>query len=328
MDEIYQGVRDTQSQSQKEKNFSQTEFISGPAPVTWEEKPQEKWRRFPLRNQDGSTMCVCMTLATEMGIIAQQKYNEWIDFSSTFPFQQRTYPTVPGCTSEDVFTLFPTLGNVFERDMPSQLIGDAAAMQIVRRNYFADTAKTFTIKRISVPIDFETVASTSQQTGKGIMIWLHFSPQEWTSTPALLPEPTTSGHSVTVVDYTIYQGKKYLVIQDSYKLELSMNGLRLISEEYFSARCFLAGYLMNFQLIEGSAEERPIFDGTIISAQKCFKWEGLFPLNVPEVENWGNITRAACVKFQLRYGITPPEGNFGPLTKAKLYELFTKRNPN
>ncbi len=322
MEEIYLGARDTQTPEQKSLNYDQSEFVSSPAPVVWIEKQQEKWRSFTGRNQDGSNMCVPMTHSTELGIIALQKYNEWIDFSSSFPYQQRKFPLISGCTSEDVYEIFPKIGNVFERDMPSQLMNDAVAMQVPRKPYFADIARTFQAKRIQLPIDFETVASTVQQTGKGVMVWFRFSGAEWTNIPQVLPQATTSGHSVTVVDFTLKDGKKYLVIQDSWGLQYAMNGLRLISEEYFNERCFLASYLMTFQLQEGSIQCRPRFDGSIVSAQRCFKWEGLFPLNIPEVENWGNITRSACVLFQRRYGITPAQGNFGPITHAKLTELF------
>ncbi len=321
MEKNYQGARDTQTPEQKSKNYLQSEFVSAPAPVLWIEKPQASWRKFSIRNQDGSGMCVAMTYATELGILLLQKYNKWLDFSSTFPYQQRKYPLISGCTSEDVYSLFPKLGNIFEKDMPSQFMNDEQAMKVPKESYFDDVAKTFTAVRLSLPLDFETVASTVQQTNKGVMVWFHFSNNEWTDIPQIFPTPTTSGHSVTVVDFTLHQGKKYLVIQDSWGLQYAMNGLRLISEEYFAARCFLASYLMNFQLLPSSSLTRPRFDGSIISAQKCFKWEGFFPNNISEVENWGNITKSACINFQKKYGITPT-GNFGPLTKAKLFQLF------
>lgn len=321
MEENYQGAVDTQTDAQKALNFKQSEFVTAPSPVLWTEKPQSMWRKFTIRNQNGSGTCVCQTYATELGILALQKYNAWLDFSASFPYQQRKYPSSSGCTSEDVYTIFPKIGDVFEKDMPSQLMHDEEVMEVPRPNYLADMARVFPAMRIALPFDFETIASTVQTTGKGVMVWFKFSNPEWTNIPQLLPQPITSGHSVTVVDFTLYQGKKYLVIQDSWGLQYAMEGLRLISEEYFNARCFLASYLMNFKLLEGAQPARPHFDGSIMSAQKCFKWEGLFPLNIAEVENWGNITRTACVAFQKRYGITPT-GNFGPITKAKLTELF------
>lgn len=319
----YIGCRDTQTIEQKGKNFSFSEVCTAPTPVVWLEKPRENWRSFPIRDQDGSGQCVCMTLATEMGIIFQEKYGKWIDFSSTFPYQQRKYPEVSGCTSEDIYSIFPKLGNIFEKDMPSQQMNDSQAMLVPKEKWFDDMAKTWNIKRIALSIDFEVVAGTVQATGKGVMVWFKFHPSEWINIPFVSDKVPTSGHSVTVVDYILKEGKKYLVIQDSWSIKFADKGLRLISEEYFYERCYQAAYLMNFQVQNNETVfERPKYDGSIVSAQKCFKWEGLMAGNIPEIENWGNITRTACIAFQKRYNIVPALGNIGPITRTKLYNLF------
>lgn len=321
--EIYLGCRNTQTPEQIAKNYTLSDVCTAEAPVIWTEKPRENWRSFPIRNQDGSGQCVCMTLATEMGIIFKEKYGEWIDFSSSFPYQARKYPDISGCTSEDIYSIFPKIGNIFEKDMPSQEMNDSQAMLVEKKKYFDDLAKTYKIARISLPINFETIASTIQATGKGVMVWFRFHPSEWTTIPTISNNIPSSGHSVTAVDFTLKDGKKYLIIQDSWGLKYADKGLRLISEEYFYERCYQAGYLKTFEIQNNDAiPERPKFDGSIVSAQKCFKWEGLFPANINEVESWGNITRTACIAFQKRYGIEPSLGNFGPLTKNKLYELF------
>jgi hypothetical protein len=316
----YLGAIDNQTAEAKAKNYKFEEVVTAPAPVVWIEKPREAWRSFKGRNQDGSGQCVCMTYSTELGILFEQKYGVWMDFSSSFPYQQRSNPQVSGCNSTDVYTIFPKIGNLFESFMPSQEMSDAQVMKVKREKYFADLALTYPVKRIELPIDFETVASTIQATGKGVMVWFRFSYDEWTNIPQVINKPTTSGHSVTVTDFILKGGKKYLVIQDSWGLQHADKGLRLISEEYFYARCFLASYLLTFKLEESAT--RPSFDGTIVSAQKCFKAEGLFPLNVQEIESWGNITRSACIAFQKRYGIEPAVGFFGNLTKAKLKILY------
>lgn len=323
METEYQGAIDNQNEEEKKLNYTQQEIVAKVSPVIWEEKDINNIIRYTIRNQDGSGSCVSQTYATEMGILAQQRYGVWIDFSSSFPYQNRKYPQSSGCTSEDIYSIFPKLGNVTEKDMPSQERDDEGMMKIKGEVYTRDVAKTFKVARIAIPIDFETVASTIQETGKGVMVWFKFRYDEWLDTPVIKPGVIQSGHSVTAIAYGLFGGKKYLVIQDSWGLDKAVKGLRLISEEYFKERCFLASYLMNFKMEEGNnSTPRPVFDGTIISAQKCFKWEGVFPLNIAEVENWGNITRSACKLFQKRYGIIPQEGNFGPITKAKLFELY------
>jgi hypothetical protein len=318
---MYQGARDTQTKEQKSKNFKLEEVCTAIQPVNWVEKSE--WAKYPIRNQNGSSQCVCMTYSTELGIIFKQKYNSWIDFSSTFPYQQRNNTLQMGCTSVDVYSVFPKIGNIFESFMPSQNLHEAEAMTIELKNYYKDLAKSFMVKRIELPLDFETVASTIQATGKGVMVWFRFSSDEWTNIPTVSDKPITSGHSVTAVDFLLKYEKKYLVIQDSWGLEYAMEGYRLISEEYFNARCFLASYLKSFEMLDISTMERPVYDGSIISLQKCLKYEGLFPANVPEVENYGNITRGAVIAFQKKYNITPAVGYFGQVTKAKIISLYS-----
>jgi hypothetical protein len=317
----YNGCIDNQSSEQKLKNYKFSEFVTAPSPVKWEER---KWRTLPtIRDQDGSGQCVVMTLATEMGIIFQQKYGVWIDFSSSFPYQLRTNPDISGCNSVDVFDIFPKIGNLFEKDMPSQFMSDAQAMAVKKLSYFDDLAKVYKVKRIALPIDFETVASTIQETGKGVMVWFKFSVPEWTNIPTLSDQPITSGHAVTAMDYVLKDGKKYLVIQDSWGLKYAMKGYRLISEEYFNARCYFAGYLMSFDFTPQTASIRPVFDGSVSSLQDCLKHEGLFPNNIDSTGVFGNVTKNALIAFQKRFGITPAYGNFGPITKAKLKELYS-----
>lgn len=69
-------------------------------------------------------------------------------------------------------------------------------------------------------------------------------------------------------------------------------------------------------------DDKPSFDGTFVSLQKCLKAEGLFPEGVEYFENFGPVTRRATIEFQKKYNIWPPLGNFGPLTKAKIRSLY------
>ena len=315
----YQGAIDNQTEEQKAKNYKLAEVCATPAEVVWVEKPIGTY--YPVRNQDGSSTCVCQTYATELGILFKQKYGEFYDFSSSFPYQQRG-GEYGGCTSSDIYSIFPRIGNVYESFMPSQNMNESDVMKVEMKKWYKDLAKVYKVARIELPIDFETVASTIQATGKGVMIWFRFSHAEWTDIPQVLDQPTTSGHSVTTVDYLLKDGKKYLVIQDSWSVGYGIGGYRLISEEYFKARCFLTSYLKTFEILDPATVEKPVYNGTIISLQKCLKYEGLFPSNISETENYGPITKKAVIEFQLRYNIKPALGVFGPLTSAKILSIY------
>jgi hypothetical protein len=228
-----------------------------PAPVIWLEKSQDQWKKLPtIRNQDGSGSCICATYATELSILFEQKYGVWVDFSSTFPYQMRSQPSISGCNSTDIYSVFPKLGSLFESYMPSMQMNDSQMMAIKKEKYYDDLAKTFKVARIELPLEFETVASTIQSTGKGVMIWVKFHPEEWTDKPTVGTKPPTSGHSITAIDYFLVDGKKYLLIIDSWGKNYAIQGYRLISEEYFNARCFLASYLKTFEIQNNEMYEK------------------------------------------------------------------------
>ena len=321
-EEKYIGCVDNQSEEEKAKNYKQEEFVTTVATPIFNVKTPEQFLRYPIRSQDGSGRCVAFTYAKELSIWFQQKYGVWVDFSTCFPYDLRTNPDISGCNSIDIYDVWPRIGNIFESFMPGDDLNDRDAMAVPMPTYAKDLAKMITAKRISLPLDFDTVASTIQHTGKGVMLWFKFNSLEWKDIPIISEQPYTSGHSIVGVDIVNYKGQDYIVCDESWGIGYSMNGQRLISREYFNHRCFLASYLMSFSFSVGEQSDKPVFDGSIISAQKCFKWLGYFPSNVNEVESWGNITRSACIKFQKTYNIYPQLGNFGDLTKAKLYEVF------
>ncbi len=120
------------------------------------------------------------------------------------------------------------------------------------------------------------------------------------------------------------KGKKYLVVDDSWGLAKAIKGQRLISEEYFNARCFLASYLIDFKIQNNDAmPERPKHIlNSVSTAKDCLKWEGLFPSNVPSNEVADNIFRTALIAYQKRYNIQPTLGNFGPLTNGQLSKSY------
>lgn len=322
-DKIYLGTIDNQSPEEKEKNYKQSEVVASVALPTFPAKERENFLRYPIRSQGKSSRCVTFTLAKELSIWFYQKYGVWVDFSTCFNYQLRSNPEVEGCSSYDVFTLFPKLGNIFEQFMLGDGLGEKECMAVKMPSYAKDMAKFIEFKKIALPIDFDTVASTLQKTGKGVMLWFKFNKYEWKDIPITSQQASTSGHSITAIEPITYKGVEYILCDESWGLGYSMDGQRLISRDYFNARCYQASYIMSFDMTPRKAIERPKFDGSIMSAQRCFKWEGLFANNIDEIESWGNITRKACKEFQKRYNIAPAEGNFGPITHAKLVELYS-----
>lgn len=59
----------------------------------------------------------------------------------------------------------------------------------------------------------------------------------------------------------------------------------------------------------------------VTKLQNRLKEFGFFPTNVASTGYFGNVTRAAVINFQKRFGINPAVGFFGQITRAKINSL-------
>jgi hypothetical protein len=176
------------------------------------------------------------------------------------------------------------------------------------------------------------------------MVWTYFTHKEYSKfIPEILEddlepyEDRASRHSVTVVDYTLYNGEKALVIEDS----AHFGGIsrRVYTEKFFSKRNFFAGHMVNFKFENGSESnlQKPKYKFTktlkyspiitygntdIIALQDCLKYEGLFPINSESTGYFGPITQKYVKEFQAKYGLTQ-DGIVGPRTCAQLNSIFS-----
>lgn len=160
--------------------------------------------------------------------------------------------------------------------------------------------------------------------------------------PVTLTGPNVARHSVAAVDYTLYNGKKALIIEDSWGLDSGIEGQRVITEDFFNARCWFAAHFMNFAFEDQTADpQKPHYvfnrdlefsptvaygDKDVIALQDILKYEGLFPKNIESTGYFGSITRDAVGDFQVKHGVVAPGGEgygrVGPRTRAKLNELY------
>lgn len=319
---FYGGAFDNQTLEQKQENYSFREIVTKANPVIWKEKAIDEWNKYSIREQDGSGSCVAQSYAKELEIYIKQKYNEDVVFSGSYPYQNRANPNIEGSTITDLIQITKSVGNIPEILMPSQNMSEKEIMVVEYNKYFDDIAKPFTAKRIFTSIDFDEVASIIQTTGKGVHLWFDFVTKEFNQDiPKLINgSKIISRHAVVAVDAVLYKGVQYLVIEDSWGKKYGFNSRRLISREFFMARCVQSSYMMSFN--KYGIIDRPVFDGTITSLQDCLKYEQLFPSNVDSTGIFGSITRKALIEFQKRYNIEPALGNFGEITKAKLYEIY------
>lgn len=343
---------DTRAPEEKKKDFLFDEIVSAPAPVEWVEKKPESWKKFPIFDQNGSGSCVAQTAAKLLGVMYKEnnKQDDYVHFSATHIYQRRSNKPKGGMAGVDCFEIMKK-GVTLEALVPSQKLSDAKMDAVKIPKYKEDVGAVFKIDNyVTLPIkDIDTIASTIQQTGKAVMVWFYFKHEEWTSQPVVkikdleLHGAKTSRHSVTAVDFTMYKGKKCLIIEDSWGPKAGNGaGQRIIDEDFFKARNFFAGYPTNFKFVDSIDETQPLAlpkpkhqfsttmymssnvkkgDAEVIMLQKCLQYLGLFPVDRDCTGYYGAITKKAVEKFQSRYGLTP-DGITGPNTIKQLNSLF------
>lgn len=298
------------------------ELVASANPVIWKTLDLNKIPQYPTYSQNGSSSCVAMSICLIASILYYLRTNVSIMFSPAWIYQQRSNKT-EGMIGTDAFSI-ASKGMIPEVLMPSQNLTETQINNVPTYPWYQKVAEVFAFedKPVQLPTrDIETVASVMQTTGKPVNVWYEFLRSEWTSVPFIQGVfGTMLRHSVVAVAYGMYEGSKSLAIQESWGVGATQFGsIRIIKDSFHNSRNLFAAYPRRFRF--ETTEDRPAYDGTIISFQRCMKSLGFFPDDVPFVENFGNLSRASCIKFQAKYGITQT-GTIGPATRAKLVELF------
>lgn len=325
-------VIDERPESEKEKDYRFEEIVAAINPVNWIEKSRDQWRKFPIFNQDGSGSCVAQTEAKEMGIMRWLRDKIYVHFSATDIYQRRSNKPAGGMAAVDARNI-ARKGATLEALVPSQGMNDGQMDSAAIEEYKRKVGEVFAVPNfVALPIkDIDTVASLIQTTGKGVMVWFYFEYREWTDTPQVmnpkldLYAASTNRHSVTAVDFTLVNGKKALIIEDSWGPTFGLNGQRVITEDFYKARNWYAGYLVNFQF-EDQTQPLPqpqptpipkpkyrftkslVFGTTnadVKALQDILRYEGLFPQNTASTGYYGAITAKGVYQFQVRHKVAP-----------------------
>lgn len=341
---------DTRSDQEKENDYLFQEIVTAANPVSWVEKKQSEWRSFPIYDQDGSGSCVAQTLAKLLGVMYWLKNKYYVHFSATHIYQRRNNKPQYGMNGVNAFDI-ARKGVTLEELAPSQKMTDAQMDSVQIAEYKERVGEIFKISNyIQSPIkDIDTTASIIQTTGKSVMVWFYFKIDEWTNSPIVkYPDLDLCGyntlrHSVAAVDYCLVNGKKSLIIEDSWGSSYGLKGQRVIDEEFFAKRNWFAAYPMNFSFDVEQTIPKPHYKFTKVmglayptneevdvkALQNILKYEGLFPANTDSTGYYGSITAKAVLAFQRKYKVvdelelvTLAGKRVGDKTLAKLNELY------
>lgn len=340
-EKVLGALKDTRPYNEQAKDYKFNEIVAQAAPVGWEEKAPTQWREFSLRDQDGSSSCVAQSIAKMAEIVYFLNKGSKVPFSAAFYKLRSNFPE-EGMIGINALDIWRTKGVPLEALAPSQKKTEAQMNNIKLDDIDLETAKDFAISNYVVfdaKVSFDQVASTVQKTGKGVMVWFAFDSREWTDIPTILVTKPRLAHSVVAVDTTLYGGKEYLVIEDSWGKFGRWVGKRLISREFYEKRNFFAAYPINFKLLAGGDKPRytftksmsfsTLYNADVVQLQNILKYEGFFPVNVESSGIYGSITANAVLGFQKKYEVADEQTldllngrQVGPSTLAKLNQLF------
>lgn len=316
-------MRPPEERAANDVNFS--EIVASAAPVNWQNKYPDKIRKFPDSNQFYTNMCGPFSLAKSLGVMFMQKYGVYLKFFEPDIYQRRANKGSPGMSMVDLFKIAGegvTLSDFFNATYSDDVGAEGIKIEAWQRAVGGAFAVSGNVK---LPNDMETIASVIQQTGKAPIQLTYFTSPEWSKEfPVILQSnlglfsPGCLHHFTVYTDFTLANGKM-LVSEDS----AWFGGFkrRFLNADWITNRVVEIRYPMNFKF-QMAAGDRPSYDGlTVISAQKCLRYEGFFPTNIDYVENVGNFTKKALQLFQQKYGLAQTQA-LDTATKAKLLQLY------
>lgn len=327
----YNGAFDDRPEQEKQKDYEQKEIVACTNDVNWINKKKSEFRSFKELNQRYTNKCVAFTLSKLASISYWLKTGEYIDFSPSFIYEHRSNKSA-GMIGVDAFDIWCNYGIPLESACLSKQENDTDIVNINEFN--KQVAQGFLGgKHIGINNgDFDSICSTIQTTGKGIMVWFYFTHEEWSRCiPKIIEkdlispyDSRASRHSVTAVDFGILDGKEVIKIEDS--AHFGNISERYITREFFEKRNFFNRYQMNFKyevsevitptIITGILK-KGMKDKQVIELQKILQQKGYFPSNIDCTGYFGSITEKSVKNFQKESGLVA-DGIVGAKTIAKL----------
>lgn len=336
--ETYIGAVDNRRPSDKKKDFNVAEFLVMGAPVFEERVPLA----YTPRNQDGSGSCVAQTTAKMLEVWDYRNDKALTPYSATPIYQYRSNKPASGMIGVEALNFCREFGTYLETEVPSQSLNDTTMDTI---KFGLPTQPVKPTNYATVDVKFDTVASYIQNYG-AVMLWFKSDYSEWCrDIPEGLSDNESVRHSVCAVDIIKYEGKEYIIIEDSWGTwqntsSIPLNpGQRAISRQFFNKHCYFAGVFTSF-VFKAEVIPKPKAKFTkdlkygsigadVVSLQNILKYEGFFPSNQVSTGKFLSITAKAVVDWQLKHGFTDfvkekdiTKIIFGPKSRAVANKLY------
>lgn len=250
---VYNGVaEDPRSETEKGNDWKHSEaFGMGETKFQWRVKARESWKHYPIRNQDGSGMCGAFSTAKALGINEFNENNVFVNLNTAFIYNKRWNKGSAGMYMQDMFDIACNFGAPVDSKLISDGINDEQASKLTFTEAETKSALKYRGRYyFTLPNNIDTIASVVEA-GYTPILLLACAFKEWTAEPWVDPTvknaDKTIAHFVPVVDVTLYNGKKCLIIEDSWGQQYGYEGVRILSEDFLTNRVYAIGYIIDLK---------------------------------------------------------------------------------
>ena len=346
---------DNRPKEEKEKDYNTKEILATAPSIVW--PTWEEWKDRPenikilsdmdVNNQNNVGSCASQAGSLALAINNYIEDGIFLKFSAKPIYARRKNKPSAGMFMDDLGDICCDYGTIPEKLYASPNDTDSNMSNL--NDYisaFESMAKVLRSKNYFWLYDTDNIDSFVQivSLGKPVVLTVIFGDGEFGEiAPEVKPVPTRYGHAITILpnSYFIYNGKKAVLIQNSWGDFRYYGGRQILTEDWFIKNRIVCGiwfedinnlsvfnsdivkpkYIFNNDLYVG------IQNSEVAMLQRCLGYEKdndgyLFPLYQSPTGYFGGITRDAVKRFQSKYRIEPVEGYVGIKTRKKLNELF------
>lgn len=308
----YKGIApDPRTPEEKTLDYKYEDLAQGDVPLNWIDHKEKNFKNYEIQNQDGSLSCVAQGTSK---ILAMHEVKEGKGYTRLCPkfiyLHRANYPD-GGMWLPNSLSIACSDGSCEETLFPCDNKGESFMNTKNITQEMVDQAKKYKGKYyFEITGGIDKIAEVMEQ-GYGVLLGFRFDYNEWVDVPFVDPGSQRQlGHGVAGVDYCLYEGKKALLIEDSWGPGTGKGGRRIITEDFLKARCFYAGYitsLPNYMFTKTLRVGSRGLDVKMLQQKLGIKDDGIF----------GPITKGEVIKFQLSRDLVG-DGIVGPLTNKEL----------
>lgn len=317
---IYNGALiDNRPLAAKQNDFSYDEFL-GFGVYEWKEKPRDTWRKYPIRNQNGSGMCGAFAGCKALGINNFYENGKFVNLNTAFVYNLRSNST-SGMWLYELLSIMKNHGAPLDESLSSDNLTDEQSKKITFTESQKKEALKFRAKSFhTFSPNIDKVAELVDSKITPILL-VRCAYREWTDEPTY--DPTVKeyvdysvNHFVPVTEVTLIDGKKRVIIEDSWGQQYGNKGERKLTEEFFKKRVYSVGYVVD---LINKDTEKPSFvfkktlsfgskGNDVVQLQKLLQYEGFLAThtsngNALNLGNFATMTADALKKWQVSHGI-------------------------